>query len=134
MPQWVLNAWTTCNQYVSQRPSNRGMFLRVLHDNVTHLHETAGSKSPLTPPEKLARLHALMLYQIIRMFDGDITLNRQADRDFEVMERWLADVVKVRDNLRDESALSVDELRVRPPESWEVRVLVMIPPEQLKVG
>lgn len=121
MPACILQAWTTCTQYVNMKDANRGMVLRILHENVVELHGLKKAKS-LTPLEKVARTHALMLYQTIRMFDGDITLNSQADKDFPLLDDWVNDLCKIRDNLMDEAIMDEETIRSQPPESWEVCV------------
>ncbi|KAI3323574.1 hypothetical protein HD806DRAFT_522716 [Xylariaceae sp. AK1471] len=118
MPSCMLQAFSTCLLYTNQTASNRAVVLRVLHENVTDLKATANNMA-LTPPEKLARVHALMLYQTIRMFDGDITLGQQADDDAALLESWNKDLCKVRDNLDDLVDKDNKAVRKHLPESWE---------------
>jgi hypothetical protein len=120
MPSWVLQAFSLCSLYTSQTSANRGVVLRVLHENVTDVKTTAGNMT-LTPQEKLARVHALMFYQTIRMFDGDITLGQQADDDMALLESWNKDLCKVRDNMDDLVDKDTEFVRGHQPESWEVR-------------
>ncbi|KAI1176675.1 hypothetical protein F4777DRAFT_587758 [Nemania sp. FL0916] len=117
MPCWMLQAFSMCLLYTNQTTANRAVVLRALHENVIELKETA-SQGALIPQEKLARVHALMFYQTIRMWDGDITLGQQADDDMALLESWTNDLCKVRDNLDD---LSDERIvaREHPPESWE---------------
>ena len=125
MPQFITQAFCMCVLYAHKTDENRGLMLRVLHDNVTSLLSSSKATS-LTPYEKLARVHALIFYQIIRMFDGDITLGQQANNDFNLLEAWIDDLRKLRDNLTDCVGLDEATLRNNPPQSWEVRV--NIPP------
>ncbi|KAI8632254.1 hypothetical protein F5Y19DRAFT_356678 [Xylariaceae sp. FL1651] len=118
MPRWMLQAFSVCLLYTNQTVSNRGVVLRVLHENVTDLKNTASAMT-LTPQEKLARVHALMFYQTIRMFDGDITLGQQADDDMALLESWNKDLCKVRDNLDDLAEADIEIVRQNQPESWE---------------
>ncbi|KAH9885674.1 hypothetical protein F4778DRAFT_498501 [Xylariomycetidae sp. FL2044] len=53
----------------------------------------------MTPLEKLARAQALFVYQVIRLFDGDVGLRVQAERDMALFQTWLAELCKIRDNL-----------------------------------
>jgi len=122
MPSCVLKAWTTCSQYTpggGGSVAHRGMFLRVLHENVTELHasDIFGNSCNNTSIEKLGRLHALMLYQTMRMFDGDITLSSQAADDMPLLESWAAGMLTLRDTL-DRVVEAGDERP--PPETWEV--------------
>ncbi|KAH6646556.1 hypothetical protein BKA67DRAFT_411295 [Truncatella angustata] len=115
---WITQVFSTCVLYTHVNSSNRGMVLRVLHENVTNLLESA-SGTNLVPQQKIARVHALMLYQVIRMFDGDITLGTQADADVAILMSWIDDLCTVRDNLKEESGMRDSIIRSRPPESWE---------------
>ena len=93
----------------------------MLHDNVTNLLASSKTVS-LSPLEKLARVHALLFYQMIRMFDGDITLGQQAHDDFSLLEAWIEDLRNLRDNLADYAGQDGAALRNNPPQSWEVCV------------
>ncbi|KAI0817788.1 hypothetical protein GGR55DRAFT_39789 [Xylaria sp. FL0064] len=117
MPRWVLQAYTVCLMYTNQIATNRAMVLRVLHNDVNDLKATA-SNVTLMPQEKLARVHALMFYQTIRMFDGDITLRQQVDDDMALLDSWNNDLCKVKDNLDDvdDAGGTASE---HQPESWE---------------
>ncbi|KAI1329123.1 hypothetical protein F5Y16DRAFT_366771 [Xylariaceae sp. FL0255] len=118
-PRWILQAFSISLLYMNQTELNRGVCLRVLHDNVIELKETASSTTNFMPKQKLARVHALMIYQLIRMLDGDVTLSSQADKDFALLESWTADLIKIRDNLDGLACMSQTELREHPTESWE---------------
>ncbi|KAI1390277.1 uncharacterized protein F4822DRAFT_231243 [Hypoxylon trugodes] len=117
-PRWILQAYSTCAIYKNQTEATRGLVLRILHENINILKETA-SGTALTPLEKLARVHALIAYQTIRMFDGDITLGQQVDNDLPLLSAWNAELVKLRDNLEEFAELDDGEIRKKPPESWE---------------
>jgi hypothetical protein len=121
MPRGVLQAFSLCFLYTNQVAANRAIVLRVLHENVVDLKtSSATSTATTTPQEKLARVHALIFYQTIRMFDGDITLGQQADDDIPLLESWTKDLCKVRDNLDNLSEKPSADIRGSPPESWEV--------------
>lgn len=117
MPRVVLQAFTTCVLYTNRSDTNRGMILRVLHENVADLLQSATSMA--TPQEKMARIHALMIYQSIRLFDGDLYLAHQAEKDNPLLESWLGELYNIRDNLAEEAKMDKTTLRDHPPESWE---------------
>ncbi|RYP76156.1 hypothetical protein DL771_001980 [Monosporascus sp. 5C6A] len=118
MPQFILQAFSVCMLYTNKTDANRGIILRVLHDNVTTLLASSGATT-LTPLEKLARVQVLIFYQTIRMFDGDITLGQQAGNDFKWLQSWIGDLCGLRDNLVDSVYLNDAALGDRPPQSWE---------------
>ncbi|KAI1803352.1 hypothetical protein F4811DRAFT_572153 [Daldinia bambusicola] len=117
-PPWILQVFSVCVLYANHTEATRGLVLKVLHENVNNLKITANNIS-LTPREKLARVHALVAYQTIRMFDGDVTLGQQADNDVPLLEAWNGELRKMRDNLDGFAELNVTEIRNNPPESWE---------------
>ncbi|UPL02802.1 hypothetical protein LCI18_013736 [Fusarium solani-melongenae] len=81
--------------------------------------ETMDLTQSLTPLDKLARTQALLIYQQIRVFDGDITLQAQAERDMGTLETWIEDLETYRDNLAEMCLLEEGTLRGQPPRSWD---------------
>ncbi|RYP30140.1 hypothetical protein DL767_006388 [Monosporascus sp. MG133] len=118
MPQFIIQAFSVCMLYTNKTDANRGIILRVLHDNVTTLLASSGAAT-LTPLEKLARVQVLIFYQTIRMFDGDIMLGQQAGNDFKWLQSWIGDLRGLRDNLAGSVYLGDAALRNKPPQSWE---------------
>lgn len=112
--------FTVCSLYSSMTDNNKTSVFRVLLQSIDELKQQA---TATTPPEKLARAQALLLYQIIRLFDGDPTLKSHADKDMPLLAKWADDLCKVRDNLGE--VLEVEESRVRgdPTISWEASTL-----------
>lgn len=73
--------------------------------------------------EKLARTQALWMYQVLRVFDGDIGLRAQAEQDMNTLETWLLELEQYRDNLEEMCLLDEAGVRQRAPRSWEVCIL-----------
>lgn len=118
IPRWITQAFSVCVLYTNQTQATRGLVLRVLYENVNDLVKTAAAPV-LTSLEKLARVHALLVYQTVRMFDGDITLGQQAEDDVPLLEAWNNELSKIGDDLEDFAELDAAEIRSKPPESWE---------------
>ncbi|GIJ83134.1 hypothetical protein Asppvi_001653 [Aspergillus pseudoviridinutans] len=78
-----------------------------------------GSGAANTVYEKLANTQALWMYQVLRVFDGDIGLRAQAERDMTILEAWLLDLEQCTDNLAEMCLLEEAEVRQRAPKSWE---------------
>ena len=70
-----------------------------------------------TPYEKLARVQVLLLYQMIRLFDGDVGLRVEGERDLGRLEGWVGELRGVGDNLGGGGGRGREVLI---PESWEV--------------
>lgn len=102
--------------------SNKPSVLRVLCQNLNELKE---QESANTPQKKLARVQALFLYQIICLFDGDLTLRSNADRTMPLLLDWLDELCKIRENDRVSEHANAVEMRADPNSQklWEVSIL-----------
>ncbi|KAL1853165.1 hypothetical protein Daus18300_011904 [Diaporthe australafricana] len=80
------------------------------------LLDSEAGRITATPTEKLARAQALFMYQIMRLFDENITLRSQAEKDMPTLESWLGELCKIRENLGN---LEGDVSRNREPVEWE---------------
>jgi hypothetical protein len=75
-------AMSACALYCTRTPATNVLVHQVLQRNVQHLLSTTDSTSCSTP-DLVAALQALLLYQLMRLFDGDIRL-RAAAEDNEI--------------------------------------------------
>ncbi|CAJ2502414.1 Uu.00g098080.m01.CDS01 [Anthostomella pinea] len=119
-PQCILTCFSTSVLYAHRTPANTGMVMRAIHSSVRELIDAEGSRGVLaTPTEKLGRAQALFLYQIIRLFDGDVILRGQGERDMWLLETWLGELCKIRENLGDFALLGDGVARMQLPPEWE---------------
>lgn len=130
-PQCILSCFMTCVLYDSRTPANTAMVIRALHGNVRQLLDAEAGRITATPTEKLARAQALFMYQIMRLFDENITLRSQAEKDMPILETWLGELCKIRENLGN---LGGDMPRNREPVEWEVRFSSPCPQNVLLTG
>ncbi|KAK9771161.1 hypothetical protein SCAR479_12158 [Seiridium cardinale] len=92
MPRCVQDAYTAVSTYHHRTPANKETVLRILEARTEQLvqeqalRETLGNE--LTMFEHLARVHALLAYQIIRLFDGDIRARAQAEDMVDTLFKW----------------------------------------------
>ncbi|KAK6078730.1 hypothetical protein SCUP234_06068 [Seiridium cupressi] len=92
MPRCIQDAYTAVSTYHHRTPANRETVLRILEARTEQLvqehalRETLGNE--LTMSEHLARVHALLAYQIIRLFDGDIRARVQAENMVDTLFKW----------------------------------------------
>jgi hypothetical protein len=54
----------------------------------------SGGSMPLDPFEHIARVHALLVYQAIGLYDGDIRLRHLSERHIPVLKSWLLEMVQ----------------------------------------
>jgi hypothetical protein len=122
-PPCILECFSTNVLYTNRTPTNMAMVMRALHRNVVELVGTETGRAVATPAEKLARTQALFLYQIIRLFDGDVTLRAQGEKDIPLLQTWLGDLCRVRENLGGLAELGDSAVRSQPPKEWEVSIM-----------
>ncbi|KAI3321266.1 hypothetical protein HD806DRAFT_503591 [Xylariaceae sp. AK1471] len=118
-PQCIISCFTTCVLYASRTPANTAMVMRALQGSARGLVDAETHRAMSTPIEKLARAQALFLYQIIRLFDGDIALRAQGERDMPLFKTWLGELCNIRDNLGDLARLEDALVQEQPPVEWE---------------
>ncbi|KAK9482017.1 hypothetical protein V1527DRAFT_477764 [Lipomyces starkeyi] len=118
MPSSIRSCFTVSALYSNMTSSNKTSVFRVLCQSLDELKQ---QRLANTPQEKLARAQALFLYQIICLFDGDLTLRSNADRDMPLLQDWLDELCKIRENLVTRESMNSVDLGVdpSPPRSWE---------------
>lgn len=78
-----LEAMSACALYASKNATNGPVIMRCIDAKVNDL---LGSEMPVEFRPALARIQALMLYQIIRFFDGDVIARTSAEATFSELE------------------------------------------------
>lgn len=74
------------------------------------------------PGTALIRVQALLLYQTIRVFDGDIRLRANADKHMDMLHNWNKHLADLRDDSNDVQLSPTGSLEVQTPESWQVSI------------
>ncbi|KAF2814569.1 uncharacterized protein BDZ99DRAFT_494531 [Mytilinidion resinicola] len=83
MPRVLQEAHATCALYLARNETNSAFFARHVIDRVKEL---TSSPPPTAPLDILARAHALILYQAINAFSGDLQLNAHVCPTFPHLE------------------------------------------------
>ncbi|KAJ5136780.1 hypothetical protein N7448_005334 [Penicillium atrosanguineum] len=83
MPRAMQDAYACCSLYMSKTEINAPVIMS-LFDNRTR--ELVESPEPTDTREILARTHALILYQIMRLFDSDIGAQATTEALFTTLE------------------------------------------------
>ncbi|KEY69351.1 hypothetical protein S7711_09743 [Stachybotrys chartarum IBT 7711] len=105
--------------YLTRTPENTSMVLQTLDISIKELLKTERCRTAATPVEKLARTQALFFYQIIRLFDGNIMLRSQGEKDIPLLHAWIGELCNVRDNLGGLARMGDISVRRKPPPEWE---------------
>ncbi|KAJ5745165.1 hypothetical protein N7520_010347 [Penicillium odoratum] len=79
MPRAMQDAFACCSLYMSKNDVNAAVIMALFDARIIDL---ISSPEPTTTIEILARVHALILYQVMRLFDGDIRSHATADALF----------------------------------------------------
>ncbi|KAK4098853.1 hypothetical protein N658DRAFT_568434 [Parathielavia hyrcaniae] len=102
-PECVEDAYTSLAAYNAASPGAKQTALRVMDSRVnkllmsqTHDEDVDGISSAflLDTPAHLARTQALFIYQLVRLFDGDIRARAQAESHMETLDRWAGQMVE----------------------------------------
>ena len=83
LTETIVDAYACCALYMAKNRVNAPIILRTINARVAEL---ASGPEPTTPLESLARTQALLLYHIIRIFDGDIAARADAERTQSALE------------------------------------------------
>ena len=84
-PKPVRDAYSACATYLSKSPTNEKIVNQVLDSAVLDLLELP---TFATVADNLAGVQALILLQIIRLFDGDIRQRAMAEQQAVILDLW----------------------------------------------
>lgn len=107
-PRPIRAALGVCAALECLGESNESMFFRVLDAEVLDLLQPPPSSMTRTLLEDLAKVQALVLYQIMRLFYGNLSRRILAEQQADVLKAWSLQLLRRAD----------DELRQSPP-TWE---------------
>ncbi|KAJ5596481.1 hypothetical protein N7450_002939 [Penicillium hetheringtonii] len=117
----ALDAYSCCSLYMCKNETNAPVIMNLFEARTS---EILSSPQPLEPSDMLARTHALLLYQIMRLFDGDIRSHAKSRSLFATLE---SSVLFLMANVPTPSPSDPTELFPLPidrtTELWEVWVL-----------
>lgn len=91
MPPAIQDVLGICALYGQKTERNQDLVFRTISLKAAQL--IAGyTPQGLSPVEQLAYTQALIIYQIIRLFDGDIRLRADAERTDPTLKEWTQDL------------------------------------------
>lgn len=95
LPESIQDVFTSLAAYHSKTPATEKIVLRIIETRVNNLVEgyNAGNAGDfgvvmLDTACHLARTQALLIYKIIRLFDGDIRARAQAEKNIDTIALW----------------------------------------------
>ena len=95
LPSVMEDAYTSVTAFLSKNDANKSMVMRMLENRVRQLTDSQpdaldGSVGMvmIDTMSHLARTQALFIYQLIRLFDGDIRTRAQAELHIDLLRKW----------------------------------------------
>jgi len=103
-PRCIQDVYTTLLCYLHRTASNEQIAFRIIEDRVKNFlaeygialadpSNTFTTSSHLDPFEHVARVHALLVYQILGLYDGDIRLRHLSETYIPVLNSWMQEMV-----------------------------------------
>jgi hypothetical protein len=101
-PECIQVAYTTLCSYVNKTDANEDLILRIVEERADALLLSNGvtfdafdklqfdtnTPVPTETRAHIARVHALLIYQVIGLFDGDIRARNRAEKRVDVISHW----------------------------------------------
>lgn len=95
LPTVMEDAYTSVAAFLTKNDANKAMIMRMLENRVRHLtesqpdtHDGSVGTVMIDTMSHLARTQALFIYQLIRLFDGDIRARAQAEMHIGLLQKW----------------------------------------------
>lgn len=95
-PIVLQDAFAACAMYIGKSDSNEAAIFRNIRRSVRQLLDSPR----LSPMDYLSSAQAMILYQIIRLFDGDIRLRAEAEADEHFLTTWTNAIIERSQPLR----------------------------------
>jgi hypothetical protein len=92
LPDIILDALSACALYCGKNKENESLVLADISKKALEL--AVADKVFTCPVQQLASTQALLLYQIIRLFDGDIRLRADAEACETALAAWTDQICK----------------------------------------
>lgn len=91
IPQALQEAFCICSLYLSRTDATAAIIFRIIDAKCRQILET---RTTWSISEHLAALQAFCLFQIIRLFDGDIRQRAIAEQQESILTDWTTDLLR----------------------------------------
>lgn len=121
-PSCIQIAYVTLSSYINRSEANTDTILRIMQDRADELlrdnglawndisWESSTSANPVNILQQLARVHALMVYQVVSLFDGDIRSRHVAESRQFILTSWATQLVESASQVFSQSLSVSDQL------------------------
>ncbi|KAK0642812.1 Transcription factor gsfR2 [Lasiodiplodia hormozganensis] len=115
MPKAILDAFTASALYATKNSANEAAVFKVLDANASNLLQQYNPAESRPTRDLLIMIQALLLYQIIRVFDGDIRQRGHAETAMPALKEMTIQLEQHRDQFANVPSAGPD------PPHWDVR-------------
>jgi Fungal Zn(2)-Cys(6) binuclear cluster domain len=117
MPRSMQDAYAACGLYINKNPKNQRNVFRFIG---LRSKELTSMDEPVEPIDLVARIQALLLYQIIRLLDGDIRQRANGEADLNTLDEWARRLRSMSKPCNESLLDSQDDIYLIPQsfESW----------------
>ena len=91
--------------YSQKTPQNQTIVFAMLDNRISTLVASSNS-SAWSMEDTLVNVQALVVYQIIRLFDGDIRQRANAERHFPMLDTWTCQLRTLANNLMNDNLMT----------------------------
>lgn len=124
LPGCIQHAFTATAAYFAKTAANKGLILRIIEGNCNTLlgqpevgldagNDTVASDTL----HHLARTQALLIYQLIRLFDGDIRSRAKAENSMDILLSWASQLWEIAS--KDAESANYEKTSVTSPVAIE---------------
>lgn len=93
-PRAIQDAYTSLSCYIHRTPKNDRAIFQIIEDRATDLVKQDMTSIGDDPLEGLARVQALLIYQLIGLYDGNIRLRYVAEGHIDILHKWMRQLVQ----------------------------------------
>ena len=86
LPRAIQDTYSVCACYLGKTEANQEMIFRIMDAKIVEV--LLQPESSWTYVDNLACVQALLMFQIIRLFDGDIRQRALAEKQDTILEQW----------------------------------------------
>lgn len=101
-PRCTQDSYTTLTCYSQRTKQNENIALQIVEERAKELVEShtdsitislSAARPELDAFEQLARVQALLVYQLIGLYDGDIRLRYLSERRIPILNQWMKQMI-----------------------------------------
>jgi Fungal Zn(2)-Cys(6) binuclear cluster domain len=94
-PPCIRDAFTMLSSYLSRTPKTESLLLNILEARTSALIESAEAEPSAADDcyTRLSRVHALFIYLVIGIFDGDIRQRHLSERKLSTLRAWMDEMI-----------------------------------------